>query len=211
MSPELMLDLIGAAARGDEEAFGRLLLAHHRRLHDAIDRRLPRALRRYVTSEDIVADVFVEAWEKMSAVDAGQTAETFYGWLWKAAWHQMLDALKAERALKRGRHLIIERSPIAAFGEGAGELDALAVNAVTPSGVVSLKEALDAMEQAMAQLENAHYRQVIQLRFQQGLPVSEVAHLMDRSDGGVRLLTHRALRRLHELMGPASKYFSSGA
>ena len=45
-------------------------------------------------------------------------------------------------------------------------------------------------------------RECIVLRFLQGLSVAETAKVMDRNEGAVKALQHRAVRRLAQLLPP---------
>ena len=47
---------------------------------------------------------------------------------------------------------------------------------------------------------NPDQQECIQLRFLQGLSVAETAHAMDRNEGAVKALQHRAIRRLAQLL-----------
>jgi len=47
---------------------------------------------------------------------------------------------------------------------------------------------------------NAEQQECIVLRFLQGLSVSETALAMDRNDGAIKALQHRAVRRLGKIL-----------
>ena len=47
---------------------------------------------------------------------------------------------------------------------------------------------------------NPDQQECIQLRFLQGLSVAETAQIMDRNEGAVKALQHRAVRRLAQLL-----------
>jgi RNA polymerase sigma-70 factor (ECF subfamily) len=47
---------------------------------------------------------------------------------------------------------------------------------------------------------NPDQQECIQLRFLQGLSVAETARVMDRNEGAVKALQHRAVRRLAQLL-----------
>ena len=47
---------------------------------------------------------------------------------------------------------------------------------------------------------NADQQECISLRFLQGLSVAETAKIMDRNEGAVKALQHRAVRRLAQLL-----------
>ena len=67
-----------------------------------------------------------------------------------------------------------------------------------------MHELIDAMSRAMAELKPA-YREVLQLRFIDGLTAEQTGRRMGRSEGAVMMLTSRALQHLAALVGdPAS-------
>lgn len=57
------------------------------------------------------------------------------------------------------------------------------------------------IETTLTRLSHDH-RQVVTLRFVQGLPTRDVAEIMERTPGAVRVLQFRALAALRELLGP---------
>jgi RNA polymerase sigma-70 factor, ECF subfamily len=71
----------------------------------------------------------------------------------------------------------------------------------TPSGVASLREEVERVESAFDRLTEEH-REVISLAYLTGLSRAEIAERMQRSEGAVRVLLHRALARLSGLLQP---------
>ncbi|HVS17718.1 MAG TPA: sigma-70 family RNA polymerase sigma factor, partial [Planctomycetota bacterium] len=74
----------------------------------------------------------------------------------------------------------------------------------TPSGAASLREEVERVESAFDRLSDEH-REVITLAHLTGLSRSEIAERMQRSEGAVRVLLHRALARLSGLLQPGSE------
>jgi RNA polymerase sigma-70 factor (ECF subfamily) len=50
------------------------------------------------------------------------------------------------------------------------------------------------------QLLNEQQRQVIQLRFIEGLSIAETAHMMQKSEGAIKALQHRSLESLRRYL-----------
>jgi RNA polymerase sigma-70 factor, ECF subfamily len=69
-----------------------------------------------------------------------------------------------------------------------------------PAGLVARAEDLREVLRALAQLSEER-RQVVLLRFVDGLSSAEVGAVLGRSPGAVRVLLHRALRELAEMLG----------
>ncbi len=68
-------------------------------------------------------------------------------------------------------------------------------------------EAADAVHLGLAALPE-HYRRAIELRYLRGLPVAEVATLMQRTPHAVHNLCHRAVQQLQAELGHASRYLT---
>jgi RNA polymerase sigma-70 factor, ECF subfamily len=171
-------DVLGAAARGDEEAFGRLW----RDLQ-------PRLLRYFrVVSRAAAEDLASETWlGVIRGLDRFQGNEpAFRAWVFTIARHEVLDWRR--RAARRPAadlpaNGLIDRAapddPAADALEGFSTRAALAELATLPA------------DQAEA----------IMLRVVAGLGVDRVAAIMGKRPGTVRVLTHRGLRRLAERLG----------
>jgi RNA polymerase sigma-70 factor (ECF subfamily) len=59
----------------------------------------------------------------------------------------------------------------------------------------------DHLRKAIGQL-TANQQRVILLRFGEGFKITEVSHIMGKSPGAVKVLQHRAIRRLQTLLRP---------
>jgi RNA polymerase sigma-70 factor, ECF subfamily len=170
--------VLDAAAGGDEEAFGRLW----RDLQ-------PRLLRYFTVAAAAAAeDLASETWlGVVRGIDRFQGNEpAFRAWVFTIARHEVLDWRR--RAVRRPAEDLpangqVEPAapddPAAAALEGLSTQAALALVATLPP------------DQAEA----------IVLRVVAGLGVDQVASLMGKRPGTVRVLTHRGLRRLAARLG----------
>lgn len=198
-------DLIDAARRGDEAALERLLMLHHARLCGDMSGRLPARLQSTVSVDDVVQEAYVVVFQEIAAFRP-QGSGSFYGWLATIAGRKLLDALKAQRTLKRGgnaRRLTPDANSSASAIEW---LEVLAAHERTPSRSMAGREAIDAIQAAIVQL-SPDYREALRLRYVEGLPVSEAAERMRRTPGALCLLCHRGLRQLEEILGARSQFF----
>jgi RNA polymerase sigma factor (sigma-70 family) len=96
------------------------------------------------------------------------------------------------------------------LGDASSLLDLLEVVAGpsnTASRLIAKKEAVHAMQVAIAQLSD-DYRRALTLSFLEGKPIDEVARLMDRTPGAVRGLIYRAKKELRASMGRSSLYLT---
>jgi RNA polymerase sigma-70 factor, ECF subfamily len=170
--------VLSAAARGDEEAFGRLW-------HDL----QPRVLRYFaVVSPAAAEDLASETWlGVVRGIERFRGTEpAFRAWVFTIARHEALDRWRRaahrpteDLAVDGLMEQVAPDDPAAAAVEGFSTRAALAVVATLPAG------------QAEA----------IVLRVVAGLEVNQVAEIMDKRPNTVRVLTHRGLRRLAERLG----------
>jgi RNA polymerase sigma-70 factor, ECF subfamily len=170
--------VLSAATRGDEEAFGRLW-------HDL----QPRVLRYFaVVSPAAAEDLASEMWLRVvRGIERFRGTEpAFRAWVFTIARHEVLDWRR--RAARRPTEdlavdglmeQVAPDDPAAAAVEGFSTRAALAVVATLPA------------DQAEA----------VVLRVVAGLEVDRVAGIMGKRRGTVRVLTHRGLRKLAERLG----------
>jgi DNA-binding NarL/FixJ family response regulator len=86
-------------------------------------------------------------------------------------------------------------------------LEELAGHSRTPSRSAARHEALAAVAAELEGLPEEQ-RQALRLRYMEGLPVLEIARRMQRSEGAIQQLCHRALRNLRDRLGASAQYFS---
>jgi RNA polymerase sigma-70 factor (ECF subfamily) len=86
----------------------------------------------------------------------------------------------------------------------------VAVTSRTPSASAAGHEAVSAIQSAL-ELLPADYREALQLRYIEGLPMAEVAARLKRTEGAVQMLCQRALKQLAARMGSASRFLSRKA
>lgn len=139
-------------------------------------------LRDHDAAEDIAAAVFHKL---LDSVQKGHRPVTPRAWLYQVARNLIIDHVR------RQRHR--DHAPLT---------DTLAV----PANVESTVEVLLRVERAHEAILrlNERQRDVIILRFLQGLDVSEVAAILNVSVGAVKTLQHRALQNLRQLLGNES-------
>ncbi len=110
---------------------------------------------------------------------------TFRAWLFRIAHNTVANTLRS-RARRRIEPLPDEPAWAAADAD--------------PAGLVHRAEELHLVIRAVAQLP-ADRRQVVLLRFVDGLTPAEIGEVLGRSAGAVRVLQHRSLRDLAARLG----------
>lgn len=128
-------------------------------------------------AEDATERTFMAA---LAALDGYRDrGASFRAWLFRIAHNQLANALR-----ERQRHPV---AALDAAGEAAGGHD--------PAGLVSLADDARRLRRALARL-SPDRRQVVVLRFVDGLSSREIGAVLGRSEGATRVLLHRALREM---------------
>lgn len=176
LSPEQLQALVIRAQQGDTEAFGQIYDAYLTPVYRYVVFRFPEDL-----AEDLVADIFVKAWEKLHTY-APRKGIPFAAWLFRIARHALIDAYRSSRGFEE----ISEEIP----DENRDNDPALRTE--RSLSVARVRTALQGLPQ--------HYRDVLLLHYVAGLDHSEVARALRTSEGHVRILKFRGLKKLEDLL-----------
>ena len=169
--------LVKRATGGDLEAFGELYSIYL----DRIYRYIYYQIQDKMTAEDITEEVFVKAWKAIKSCKGKE--RTFSSWLYRIAHNQVIDNLRRQR-----KHLSTEDVESLA-DDSNPELEA--------EGNLERQELLASLS-CLPQSQ----KQVIILKFIEGLDNREIEHIMGKSQGAIRVLQMRALSTLRrELSG----------
>jgi RNA polymerase sigma-70 factor (ECF subfamily) len=170
--------LVKAAQDGDMAAFGELF----DRYYDVVFRFVLFRVGDRTLAEDIASETFVRGLRRISSVS--YMGRDIGAWFITIARNLIFDHVKSSRyRLEQATSDIIELSP-STNGPEQQVLDG-ATN----------EELLRCVRKL-----NPDQQECIQLRFLQGLSVAETAQIMDRNEGAVKALQHRAVRRLAQLL-----------
>jgi RNA polymerase sigma-70 factor, ECF subfamily len=176
LSPAALDGLVARAIRRDEDAFAIL----YDRYLDSIYRFMTFRVRNPADAEDLTGQVFLRAWQ---AIDAYKpTGRPFSAWLYRIAHNLVIDHFRAARPTL---DLPDETLAPAGFAE--------------PAVVLDQTLAMDGFQGALQQL-SPDQQQVIILRFIEGLSCEDVADAIGKSSGAVRVIQHRALAKLRQLL-----------
>jgi len=171
-------DLVERAVAGDADAFGELYLFHL----DAIYRYVYYRVGDVKDAEDLTEQVFLKAWEALPGYE--QRGNPFSSWLYRIAHNIVVDH-------HRHRKPTVPVPLPAKAGWESKQPTSL-------EQVIEAEEAA-ALASAIAQLPEEQ-QQVIILRFVEGLNHTRVARIMDKSEGACRVIQHRALVALNQLL-----------
>jgi RNA polymerase sigma-70 factor (ECF subfamily) len=172
------IELIRSAQSGDVEAFGEI----YERYSQVIYRFLSAHLDNFLDAEDILSDVFLRVWRVIPKYQDRGTP--FLVFLFRIARNRLIDYYRHKG----------NKNPDVSI-----DIVSLPDQRDEPGEVLVTKHEHAELRRVMKQLRE-DYRTVLILRFINGLSPDEAAQVMGRSVGAVRVLQHRALASLRELL-----------
>ena len=199
---------IAAAKVGDRVALAKLLAACDPRLRARAQSRMDAAMRARRGPDDLLQDAYAEVVRQIRAFRGGDL-RSFVSWANVILDHKLVDARRAAHAGARD----IDREARGGGRSGSSSywnlLENVYADTGTPSRVIRKDEALGALAICLDDLAGDH-REVIRLRFLEGLSVEETAERLGRTSGAVVALTKRALATLKRSMDRRGE-FTRGA
>ncbi len=176
LPPEELKQLTQRAQDGDTEAFGKIYDAFLTPVYRYVVFRFPEEL-----AEDLVADIFVKAWEKLHTYKL-MAGIPFSAWLFRIARHSVIDAYRSQRGFEELTDDIIDED-----------------TDNNPKTRTQRAMSVATVRSALEQLPK-DYRDVLLLHYVAGLGHAEVANAMRRREGHIRILKFRALKKLEALL-----------
>lgn len=170
--------LISLAQDGDTDAFGRMYDHFFVQVYRYCAFRLPKEV-----AEDTTADIFVKAWEKLHTYKI-RAGVPFAAWIFRIARHTVIDVYRVHRGFEEVPESLPDTDNFNRAETRIRRKDTLRI----------VRAALDKLPQ--------RYREVLLLTYVSELPYSEVARVLRMSEGAVRILKFRALRKLEAHLPP---------
>ena len=170
--------LVDVARTGDEAALSELYSLYFPRVYRYI---LARTGNTH-DAEDLAEEVFMRM---LAAIERFEWREVpFSAWLFRIAHNAVIS----------------QRRRNGSRGPSAPLTESLPMRSPGPEELVEKRMALNEIMQAAETLPDAQ-RQVISLRFAAGLSVAETAQVMNKGEGNVKVIQHKAIVKLREMMG----------
>jgi RNA polymerase sigma factor (sigma-70 family) len=176
MTAEIELELVRRVARKDRRAFEELYKLYYRRLFGF----LLRFTRRTDLVEEILNDAMFVVWQKAAGFRERSRVST---WVFGIAYRKALKRIERERRLPR------EITPEEAGLHEAGGADRN----------LELRELQDTLQAALARLSPEH-RAVVELTYNHGYSVKEIAEIVHCPVNTVKTRMYHARRRLREMV-----------
>lgn len=168
--------LVTRAIGGDKSAFARLYDVHYDRVYRHVLYRVPSS----EDAEDVTQLVFLQAWRAIGRYQL--TGTPFIAWLFTIAHNLVVSFYRRTRLT----------SPLE---EDAREDR----SANQPEQSLEVKFDQERIRSAITRLRPEH-QQVITLRFLESLAHRDIAGVLGKSEGAVRVIQHRALAELRRIL-----------
>lgn len=171
--------LVDRAAAGDTEAFGCLYDIYADRIYRHIYYRTSSV----EDARDLTQDVFIEAWRALPRYK--RTKTPFLGWLFTICRHTVIDYYRTKKDYGYiNNEIIIE--------DRKQSLEKLVEEQFTQQEI----------RRAILQLAEDQ-QQVILMSFIEGFSYSEIAAIINKSEGNIRVIVHRALKKMRDILSKA--------
>ncbi len=173
--PEKIVALLDKACRGDEGAFSQLYQAYFEKIYKFLYYRVNHK----ETAEDLTEDVFIKAYQNITNL---QNVNLFEGWLFQIARNRLIDHYRSKKQT-------VDLDEV---------IEILEYEDATVD-VLDLESKQKILLELLKEL-TTEQRQVIRLKFFEDLSNSEIASLINKTEVAVRVIQHRAMTRLKELI-----------
>lgn len=174
-------DLIARAKTGDREAVSALYEGYTQ----AIFRYISYRVESDTLAEDLTAEVFLRMVRGLPRYE--DSGAPFGAWLYRIAATQIAEHYRRKR-----------RTPAEPISDAQPSDD------TDPFGKSAKAEERERLRAALAALP-ADYQTLLIMRFMQELSHEAVAQVLDKSEGAIRVMQHRALKALAQQLGQESK------
>lgn len=155
-------------------------------LYDAYSERLYRFIYFKVTNrqeaEDLSSQTFLKIWQ-YALEGKLKTKESFQAFIYKVARNTVIDHYRASQKKKKDVSL---------------DAAATVADQHSPADVMDTTLAMSRVEEKLRSLKS-EYQEVLVLHYLNELSIHEIASIVDKKKGAVRVLLHRALKALKDL------------
>ena len=173
--------LVDRAAGGDTEAFGHLYDIYADRIYRHIYYRTSNA----EDARDLTQEVFIKAWQGLPKYK--RTKTPFLGWLFTISHNRVIDYYRTRKDYAYLNSEIIV--------EGREK---------SPEELAEAQFTQQEIRRAILQLPEDQ-QQVILMSFIEGFEYREIAAALNKSEGNIRVIVHRALKRMREILGKSGE------
>jgi RNA polymerase sigma-70 factor (ECF subfamily) len=173
-------ELIEKAQNGDSASFGRLYDHYIKQIYRFIAVKVGTRQE----AEDLAHEVFMSAWQKLPNFKS--QGFPFSSWLYKIARNRVIDHYRTKK-------------PNVSIDEDVTLSESLFITDDTAGEELDLNLSLSRIKEAMLEL-TPEQREVVTMRFVEDLSPQEIAQVLDKREGTVRIIQHRAITKLKKIL-----------
>ena len=142
-------------------------------------------------AEDLTAEVFLRTWQYIKEMGA-DAIDNLQAFLYQTARNAVIDFYRT----RGSKEEMLVRAELQGEGQLKIELEDSKQDLLEK---IQLSSDMEEVRKALQRLRE-EYREVVVLRFIEEMSVKETAEILKKSEGAVRVLLHRALGALREIM-----------
>ena len=172
--------LLTKVRAGDKEAFGKLYDLYVERIYRFIYFKVSRTN----DAEDLSSEVFLRSWKYISE---GAEVKNFKAFLYRISRNVIIDFYRKNYGK---RILNIKDENIVDNLRANNLIEKIDIN-------IQIKQIMQALDKLKEE-----YREVVLLRFVEDYSINEISEIMNRSNGAIRVLLHRAIEALKKKLIP---------
>jgi RNA polymerase sigma-70 factor, ECF subfamily len=171
--------IVDRAVAGDTEAFGRLYDIYADRIYRHIYYRTSNV----DDARDLTQEVFTKAWQVLPKYK--RTKTPFLGWLFTISHNRVIDYYRTKKDYAYLNNEINMTGPVS-----------------SPENLLDTELTQQEVRKAILQLPEDQ-QQVILMSFIEGFKYDEIAAALNKTEGNIRVIIHRGLRKMREILGGA--------
>jgi RNA polymerase sigma-70 factor (ECF subfamily) len=171
--------IVDRAVDGDTEAFGRLYDIYADRIYRHIYYRTSNV----DDARDLTQEVFAKAWKVLPKYK--RTKTPFLGWLFTISHNRVIDYYRTKKD-----HAYLNT-----------EID-MGNQVSNPENLAEAQFTQQEVRRTILQLPEDQ-QQVILMSFIEGFEYAEIAAALNKTEGNVRVMMHRGLKKMREILGGA--------
>lgn len=169
--------LVAACQNGDVDSFGGLYDMYIKPVYRYVYYRVNRE-----EVEDVVENIFVRVWENIDKYKPGK--HPFSSWLFRIAHNLVVDHYRFHR-----QHISLHDRLPKHVNQSSDD----------PVDWAGQRLNQDQVRKSLTQLKDVH-QQVLVLKYLSGFDNKEIAEVMGRKVGNIRILQYRALKELRQIL-----------
>lgn len=172
---QILESLLAKAKQGEQSAFGEIYNLYFKKIYSFIYYRVSHK----EISEDLTEDIFLKAFTKINSV---QDDKAFLGWLYQIARNRVIDYYREKKQTL-----------------GLEEVENTLEYETNVVDIVNLEQEQILLLKYIKDLPSDQ-QVVLKLKFFEDLNNTEISKILNKTEGSIRVIQHRAILKLQELV-----------